>query len=68
MSSGRALALATTFGLLSAVSLAIGMYRLKQKQPDVVLFVIGFFVLLAIAIYFAWCEKKKRGEELRDLH
>ncbi|MBU1146428.1 hypothetical protein KKD80_02690 [Patescibacteria group bacterium] len=68
MSSKTALVLATIFALLSAASLAIGMCRLKLKEPDVAPFVIGFFVLLALAICFAWREKKKRGEESRDLH
>ncbi|MFH2136604.1 MAG: hypothetical protein ABII19_03180, partial [Patescibacteria group bacterium] len=61
MSSKAALVLATLFALLSAASLAIGMCRLKLKEPDAAPFIVGFFALLAFVVYFTWLEKKKRG-------
>ena len=63
MSSKTAFVIAVFSAFLAAGSIAIGMCRLKLGQPYVVPFVIGFFVFLALAIYFAELEKKKRHEE-----
>ena len=41
----------------------VGMVRVKLDQPDSVPFVIGFFVFLALAIFFAWLDKRGRYKE-----
>jgi len=50
-------------GIFALGCIMVGMVRVKLDQPDSVPFVIGFFVLLALAIFFAWLDKKRRHKE-----
>lgn len=67
MSSRVAAFLSGFFSFLAFVSVAAGLPRLKIGFADGGPLVAAFVVFVAAAIFFAWLEKRKRGEEQKRL-
>lgn len=67
MSSRGAAFLSAFFSFSALVAVAVGMPRMKLGFAEGLPLVAAFVVFVAVAIFFAWLEKKKRSEEQRRL-